>query len=256
MTSAPRRERPPLDARALARIARRAGKLGLAGGPAAPGRAHAETLRRQILAAVKEDVGYLAPQVGVLAQGLPVPRRATWLLAVSAMDGSDAYAAGIPTWSVSLAVVRAGAAPVAAVFLPALGEMYVASGDVLRRNNEHLIRAESTLPPRGFVLGQADFQRRPLLGLRRRARASGSPAYHLCLVARGDAQGAVLGRPHLWDVAGGAALVRAAGGDIVELSGGRSADLEALADGSPSRSVLVAVAAGADASLLRGLRRR
>ena len=127
---------------------------------------------------------------------------------------------------------------------------------VLRCNNEPLVNGVVKAPPRGFILGRADFQRRSLLSLRRRPRTIGSPAYHLSLVARGDAQAAVLGRVFLWEVAAGAALVRAAGGEIVELPSGAAADLTPLSDGSPSRGVLVALSAGADESVLRSLRRR
>ena len=107
MTASARRERPPLDARALARMARRAGKLCLASATDAGASRDAERLQKEVLAAIKEDVAYLAPQVGVIAKGTAVPRRAAWLLAVSPLDGADAFAAGIPTWAVSLGLVRA-----------------------------------------------------------------------------------------------------------------------------------------------------
>jgi myo-inositol-1(or 4)-monophosphatase len=38
-------------------------------------------------------------------------------------------------------------------------------------------------------------------------------------VARGSALGALLGRPHLWDIAAGMAILRAAGGLTVTLNG-------------------------------------
>jgi myo-inositol-1(or 4)-monophosphatase len=47
----------------------------------------------------------------------------------------------------------------------------------------------------------------------------GSAAAHLCYVARGNAMAVFLDRPAIWDIAAGAAILRAAGGVLRYLEG-------------------------------------
>jgi fructose-1,6-bisphosphatase/inositol monophosphatase family enzyme len=62
-------------------------------------------------------------------------------------------------------------------------------------------------------------------------RSFGSAAYHVVLVARGAAEAAVLGRPHVWDLAAPGAVLAAVGGGYEYLDGG-VVDLVSLLDGS------------------------
>jgi myo-inositol-1(or 4)-monophosphatase len=104
------------------------------------------------------------------------------------------------------------------------------------------------------VLALADLARRSPLRLGRRRPALGSPAYHLALVARGAADGAILEQARLWDVAAGLALLEASGGEAIDLATGRSVDLDAWLGGDPPRRLLAA-RRGARAELLQRVRR-
>ena len=79
-------------------------------------------------------------------------------------------------------------------------------------------------------------------------RSLGSTAYHVALVARGVAEGALLGRAHLWDLAGPGAILAAVGGGY-EYLGGWPVDLGALADGRRAPDYVLAGAPTALAAL-------
>ena len=72
----------------------------------------------------------------------------------------------------------------------------------------------------------------------------------------GAAEAAVVGRVHLWEVAAGAALLAATGGELVSLRSGEPVDLRSLTDGALSRDVLVAAREGATPGVLARVRRR
>jgi fructose-1,6-bisphosphatase/inositol monophosphatase family enzyme len=252
----PSEPRGLLDARALTRLAQRAGAIAL------ERRREASTeLPEEVAARIEEKIVEMLParassllvvseRSGRSAADLEKSRAA---LVVSALDGADAWAAGVPTWSVALALVENGETTAATVYVPAADDLYVAHGGVLRWNGE--VVPEGGLEPTrtGFVLALADLTRRSPLRLRRR-HPLGSPAYHLALVARGGADGALLDRPRLCDVAPGLALLGATGGEAIDLASGRTVGLGAWLDSRPPRRLLVA-RHGASGEILQRMRR-
>jgi myo-inositol-1(or 4)-monophosphatase len=65
----------------------------------------------------------------------------------------------------------------------------------------------------------------------------------MALVARGAAVAALLDRARIWDIAAGAALLAATGGELRHLSG-ESVEMEALLGGERTKDYLVAARAG------------
>jgi len=257
------RSKAPLDGRALTRLARRAGAIGLAQFRRARAeRSQAGTIvteaDREIERQIRSDVAEIAPDVAVIGEELPPTGDVTagWTLAVDPIDGTEAYVAGLPTWSVSIGLLRAGVPVAGVVYLPSFDDLYLAQGGVLRWNGT--IVPQGGVPPQhdGFVLAYSEFHRRPLLRLRTKVRALGSTAYHLSLVARGAAEAAVIGRVHVWDIAAGKALLDAVGGELVYLKTGNPVELAPLLSGSPSRDFMVAARAGATQRVLQRIRRR
>ena len=167
--------------------------------------------------------------------------------------------AGLPTWSISLGLLFDGVPVAGVVWLPAFRDLYVVHGGVLRWNGEIVPRGGVAPRHTGFVLAYSEFHRR--LSLRfgagsRKMRSLGSTAYHLALVARGAAEAAIVGQVHLWDVAAGAAMLAAVGGDLVSLRSGKPFEPRPMLDGSPSRDFLVAAREGALPGVLARIRRR
>jgi len=257
------RTRAPLDGRALTRLARRAGAIGLAQFRRVRAERNAAgnvvtDVDREIERAIRREVAEIAPDLTVLGEELPPSGDvgAGWTLAVDPIDGTEAYVAGLPTWSVSLGLLRDGAAVAGVVYLPSFDDLYLAQGGALRWNGTIVPHGGVTPQHEGFVLAYSEFHRRPLMRLRAKVRALGSTAYHLSLVARGAAEAAVIGRVHVWDIAAGKALLDAVGGELVYLRSGQPVDLAALLTGMPSRDFMVAARAGAMQRVLKRIRRR
>jgi myo-inositol-1(or 4)-monophosphatase len=93
------------------------------------------------------------------------------------------------------------------------------------------------------MLTHSDYHRGEAQRFPGKIRSLGSTAYHMALVARGAAVAAVLGRPRLWDLAAGAALLRAIGGEIRYRSGA-AVDFAALLEGERAPDHLVAAGPG------------
>lgn len=248
--------RASLDVKTLTRLVQRAGALAL------ERRREASTeLPEEVAARVEEKLVELLPArasaLSIVSErsGLDAAtfaKSATGLV-LSALDGPEAWAAGVPTWSIALALVENGVATAAAVYVPAADDLYTVQGDVFRWNGDVVPKGGLAPTRTGFVLALADLDRRSPLRLRRR-HPLGSPAYHLALVARGGADGALLERPSLCDVAPGLALLAAAGGEAIDLASGRIVGLAAWLDGRPPRRLLVA-RQGASAEILQRMRR-
>lgn len=103
----------------------------------------------------------------------------------------------------------------------------------------------------GFVLGTG-VEKRSILRLGRRREAQSPVFYHACLVARGAAEGAILGPLNQREVALIRSLLGPVGGAMHSLRTGAPLDMEALRNGRPTKQpILIARAGRADALLAR-----
>jgi myo-inositol-1(or 4)-monophosphatase len=182
-------------------------------------------LREALLRAFPAD-GLLGEELG--AQGEHSQR--VW--AIDPIDGTAAYAAGLPVWGVSVGILQ-NWDPMAGVFyLPLLKELYVSHGnDALFNGRPIHVDASNHIDDESFLSVTSVAHRKYRIDFKGKTRAMGSTAANMCYVARGTAVAALLGRPSLWDIAGVLPILRVAGGDLRCLSG-RPLDLAALADGS------------------------
>lgn len=154
---------------------------------------------------------------------------------VDPLDGTKNFAAGLPMWCVSIALVEDGIPIVGVVYAPVTRDLCAAhaGGGAFRngqpitasrqtnfaesfllvelpRKHEHTLRAFSTLLQHSVGL----------LTACRRIRTYGAAAYELALIAAGVADGYfdASGNTKVWDVAAGEVLVREAGGEIVVMT--------------------------------------
>jgi myo-inositol-1(or 4)-monophosphatase len=100
------------------------------------------------------------------------------------------------------------------------------------------------------MLTHSDYHRGEAKRFPGKIRSLGSTAYHMALVGRGAAVAAVLGRPRLWDIAAGAAMLRAIGGELRYRSGAL-VELAALLHGERAPEQLIAAAPGMMDEILR-----
>lgn len=155
--------------------------------------------------------------------GARLTARRVWV--VDPLDGTKEFVAGIPEWAISIGLVEEGEAVAGGVCNPAAGVTVVGAvglgievtGAMPRSTGARALRDAEVLASRSEVKrGEwARFASHPFLVV-----PLGSVAWKLARVAAGLADATwTLSPKHEWDVAGGAALVRAAGGAVLGLDG-------------------------------------
>jgi fructose-1,6-bisphosphatase/inositol monophosphatase family enzyme len=186
----------------------------------------AEHAIRERLLAATTGFGYLGEETGRVAgaDGAPV-----WL--VDPNDGTRDYLAGRRGSTVSIALVTAGRPVLGVVFAfgypDDAGDLFewAEGGGPVRRNGRAVeVRPPDALGALDVVLVSSKGDRDPEANLRcsapARYRSVPSIAHRLALVAAGEAAAATsLFAPGAWDYAAGHALLRGAGGVLVDEEG-------------------------------------
>jgi myo-inositol-1(or 4)-monophosphatase len=171
-----------------------------------------ETLRRVLPNA---DEGWLSEETA--DDPIRLERRRVWV--VDPLDGTQEFVAGIPEWCVSIGLVEDGVPVAGGVCNPATNELILGSVGAGVTLNGRPVAARECRELRGAeVLASRSEVRRGEwedAGAPFRVTPMGSVAYKLARVAAGLTDATwTLSPKHEWDVAGGAALVLAAGGVI------------------------------------------
>jgi ADP-ribosylglycohydrolase/fructose-1,6-bisphosphatase/inositol monophosphatase family enzyme len=194
-------------------------------GEHAPADEEAEQLIRQRLLAAYPKWGYRGEETGFVAGGEPF----LWL--VDPNDGTSAFLKGYRGSAVSIGLLRDG--------IPVLGVVYAfaypdddgdliawAEGCPLTRNGQVVEKRlnQEALTPKAIIFLSQDADRNAAANAAcvspARYIALPSIAYRLARVAAGDGVGAVsLSSPCAWDYAAGQALLRGAGGVLVNEQG-------------------------------------
>jgi myo-inositol-1(or 4)-monophosphatase len=178
-----------------------------------------DTLLRELLPA--GDEGWLSEETA--DDPIRLSKERVWV--VDPLDGTREFVAGIPEWCVSVALVEGGRAVAGGISNPATGETVVgAVGRGVTLNGAPARLSERTTLEGALVLGSRSEVKRGEWDRFRDApfnlRPMGSVAYKLSLVAAGLADATwTLVPKHEWDIAAGAALIQAVGGEIYTLDG-------------------------------------
>ncbi len=174
------------------------------------------------------------------------------------VDGTSAFAAGFPFWGVALAAATGTRVEAGWLALPALGRLYACRDGVATENGVVLKPGRpSASPAEATLLVPSTCHRDFTLdGFPGKARSFGSTALHALYAATGRAEGALLGRVHLWDIACAFPFMERFGARLAHLDGA-PVDLSALfAAGRLPRPALLARSAGALTRLLPVVRPR
>ncbi len=148
---------------------------------------------------------------------------------VDPLDGTTNYAHDYPLYCVSIAYERGGELVVAAIYAPALRELYAAQrGRGATLNGTRIVVSETatlaeSLVCTGFIPARYERNGENFARLSRVAqgvRRDGSAALDLAFVAAGRFDAFWEFDLHAWDVAAGALLVREAGGTVSAIDGG------------------------------------
>lgn len=183
-----------------------------AGDPVTDADRVANSVLREIL--VRDGEGWLSEESA--EDFTRLDKRRVWI--VDPLDGTREFVAGIPEWSVSVALIENGEAVAGGICNPATGEIFIGSIDTGVSYNGNAVRCspQKSLTGATILASRTEVRR----GEWDRFRASpftlkplGSVAYKLALVAAGRADATwTLCPKHEWDVAAGVALINSAGG--------------------------------------------
>ena len=144
-----------------------------------------------------------------------------FLWALDPLDGTALFVAGLPTWGISAGLLRHGRPYFGMIFFPLLDDCYWAgpTGDAVLND-----RRIHVLPPRppdseDWLATPSDAHHNFTIDFAGKTRGLGSTVAPFCYVARGSAVGALISRAAIWDLAAGMAILLAAGGVAIGLSG-------------------------------------
>lgn len=167
-----------------------------------------------------------APGIGWLSEETEddparLQTRRVWV--VDPIDGTRAYIAGLPEWTISVALVENGRPIVAALFAPVTGELFTATVGTGARCNDTPIQVTSAETLAGARIAgpkraMEDLAKlEPTLAIQPRIP---SLALRLARVAQGSFDAAYAGgNSHDWDLAAADLLVHEAGGILTTLAG-------------------------------------
>lgn len=175
----------------------------------------ADALLRSRLRELLPDAGWLSEETA--DDGARLQESRLWV--VDPLDGTKEFIAGLPEYTVAIALVEAGAPVLGVVHNPVTGDVFAAvRGGGATRNGARI----RTVEGRDLLASRSELKRGEFEPFQATwdVRAVGSIEYKLALVAAGD--GAVTfsrGPKHEWDVCAGALLVTEAGGVATDLFG-------------------------------------
>lgn len=145
---------------------------------------------------------------------------------VDPIDGTRAYADGVPQFAISVGLVQEGEPLVGVVLNPATGERFEAlrGGGAWLNGQRLAVSACTRLADADLVSSRTEMKRRhwPTMVPEATFTTIGSLAYKLALVASGRFDGLLsLRASHDWDIAAAQLLVAEAGGRMTDAAGDR-----------------------------------
>ena len=179
-----------------------------------------DRLLRERLAGADDGIAWLSEE----SADDPARLSARYVWIVDPIDGTRAYIAGFPDWTVSVALVEAGRPIAACLYAPATAEFFMARARAGATLNGAKIAATGGASldqariagPRGLMQRFAEVV--PPFTLMPRVR---SLALRLARVAQGEFDAAIAGgNSHDWDLAAADLLVHEAGGALTLIGGG------------------------------------
>ena len=171
--------------------------------------------------------GFLGEEMSAEEQEKALAESGEGLWILDPLDGTSNFAAGLPCFSVSLALLQDGKVNAGVVFDPMLNECFSAvRGEGAWLNGERLGAVDEHLPLRNAIAA-VDFKRLPAdLAVRiarnppyASQRSLGSVALDWCWVAAGRFHVYLHGKQKLWDYAAGSLILEEARGFNATLDG-------------------------------------
>ena len=146
-------------------------------------------------------------------------KRYLWIF--DPIDGVDNFQSGIPVWGISVALLENFWPVFGAFHMPATGDFFHARADgkAYRGNNEIAIPARNTVDDESILLTYSRFHQNYTPKFPGKIRDLGCTSAHICYVATGRADAAIIANESYQDLAAARIIVEAAGGKICMLDG-------------------------------------
>lgn len=142
------------------------------------------------------------------------------LWAIDPIDGTRAFALGLPGWCISIGVLVRGRPAWGLIYMPLLNDCMHTEGaqDVLWNGRRLCGSLRSEWYEHSYLAISSSVHSRYQIGVQR-TRALGSIAVNMSYTARGSSLGTLVDRASIWDLAAGAAILDRLGAQIYYLSG-------------------------------------
>jgi myo-inositol-1(or 4)-monophosphatase len=202
----------------------------------------------------KKELQAQFPEHGVFGDELPsedyVHGEKGYLWIYDALDGVANFQAGIPIWGISLALLE-NFWPVFGVFyMPVTGDLFYAHAGQSAYWGQEEIKIPETgeISNESLLLTYSRFHNHYHSSFPGKIRNLGCTAAHICYVARGRAEGALLAHVSYQDLAAAQIILKAAGGEIRTLDGAEF-QLADYLTGQKIEDHLIAAPLGAHSSI-------
>ncbi|NLX10585.1 MAG: hypothetical protein GXY36_13090 [Chloroflexi bacterium] len=150
-----------------------------------------------------------------------------YLWTIDPIDGTRVYVMGMPTWSITIALLHNFQPVFGLVYMPLYDDWTYTDGDDVICNGVSIRdRLPTHFAPDSHIMTRGDAH--SLYDIQfTRVMAYGSTAAHLAYTARGAAVATITHDPYVWDVAAGAAIMLKQGGEV-RYESGEPVDFAAL----------------------------
>jgi len=170
-------------------------------------------------------------------------RRYLWIY--DPLDGVANFQAGIPIWGTSLALVENFWPIFGLFYMPSTGDLFYAKagGGAFWGQKEIHVSTQETVNDESVLLTYSRFHQQYRCTFPGKIRSLGCTAAHVCYVAMGCAEAAVLSNESYQGLAAARLIIEAAGGQIYKMSGSEFS-LDDYMDGQRLDEHLLVTAAG------------
>jgi myo-inositol-1(or 4)-monophosphatase len=175
---------------------------------------------------IRETLDQHASQDGLIAEENDLrrePQTGSRYWVIDPIDGTASFAAGLPVWGIAIGLVEAGR-PIAGYFYaPVARDLFqtTAGGEVLRNGKPVRMRQPAPLHRESSLFIASRLHRYYTVhpDYPGKLRNLGSTLAHLCYVAGGNADAALVERVYVWDIAAGMAMLALNGGVLRYIDG-------------------------------------
>ncbi len=164
---------------------------------------------------IKAKIRARYPDHGVIGEeygGSEVGREYVWT--VDPIDGTRVYVEGLPTWSITIALLHQSTPIFGLVYMPMIDDWFYTEGDRVMHNDTDITnRLMTRWQLDSYVITRSDAH--AWWDIRfTRVMSFGSTAVHLAYTAMGAALATAMHEAYIWDVAAGAAMLLKQGGGL------------------------------------------